>query len=322
MQSDIFDGWETKEVLRERVLTALPSALPVRDALALLGDIEAVRVAAPCLDYPDLRKNMAGLGSLWGYFPHFMQVRVNGRSMADKLADPSELAKIADKTVAFVQKHENGRISLNRIFQSLKVYNGHHVSNFRPVAARDLYLHLVGRGASVLDPCAGWGGRLVGATGAGVKRYVGIDASRATVDGHQALIADAGLTNVSVGHGCAEDYVPDAEFDMAFTSPPYWNAEEYSEDAEQSFKRYPSYAEWRDGFLSPLARMMASAVRVGGFVALNVADVKKKPICDDTKDALRNAGLEYHATYRYILSSVAGKGEKYEPVFVFRKRTE
>jgi hypothetical protein len=320
MQADAFDGWETADVLRERVLSLLPDAMPRRDRRALLGDIYATRRAAPCLDYPDLRKSMAGLGSLWGYFPHFVDVRVGGRSLADKLADPKELAKIADKTVAFVQKHEGGRISRNRVLQSLKAYNGHHVSNFRPVAARDLYLHLVGRNARILDPCAGWGGRLIGASAADASCYVGIDASRATVLGHHALIADGGLTFASVTHGSAEDYQPEqGGFDVAFTSPPYWNAEEYSTDAEQSFLRYPSYEEWRAGFLFPLAAMMARAVRVGGFVALNVADVKRKPIAEDTKEALRVAGLEYHATYRYILSSIAGKGEKFEPVFVFRK---
>ena len=39
------------------------------------------------------------------------------------------------------------------------------------------------------------------------------------------------------------------KLDMVFTSPPYFDREQYSEDDEQSFKSYPMYSDWRDNFL-------------------------------------------------------------------------
>ena len=41
------------------------------------------------------------------------------------------------------------------------------------------------------------------------------------------------------------------KLDMVFTSPPYFDREQYSADEEQSFKSYPMYHDWRDNFLKP-----------------------------------------------------------------------
>ena len=41
----------------------------------------------------------------------------------------------------------------------------------------------------------------------------------------------------------------DKSFDFCFTSPPYFNAEEYSNEEVQSYKKYSTYGEWFDNFL-------------------------------------------------------------------------
>jgi hypothetical protein len=236
------------------------------------------------------------------------------------LKDDKIVAQIVDKTAAFCMKHEGGKVSRNRVFQSLKAYNGHHVSNFRPVAARDIYDSLIGRSASIFDPCSGWGGRLIGAIGSGCKSYVGVDASFKTAEGFKDLIRDGNLTEAKVVYSAIEDFeIKDAFADIAFTSPPYFDAEKYSDDDTQSWKRYPSYEKWRDGFLTELCLKMKDSVVDGGYVVINIADVKGLPICDDTNRILKKIGLCHVKDYRYILSSIAGKGQKFEPVFIYKK---
>ena len=39
------------------------------------------------------------------------------------------------------------------------------------------------------------------------------------------------------------------QIDLVFTSPPYFNREEYSTHPEQSYIKYPNYQDWLDGFL-------------------------------------------------------------------------
>lgn len=306
------------ETAEERVLRYIDVAMPVVDRDALLADLEATKKAKPCFKNGRFEKSMAGMGSLWGYFPHVVDVKVNGVSLRDKLSSPDIRATIARKTGDYVEKHEGGKVSFNRIRQSVKAYSGHHVSNFRPVAARDLYRHLNAK--SVFDPCAGWGGRMMGAAAAGVEFYGGIDASKQTANSLSNLAIDLDLIDWSIQWSAAEDvHFRDSGFDVAFTSPPYFDTERYSEDSEQSWKRYPTYAAWRDGFLGPLAVLMAREVRPGGFVCLNIADVKKLPLVADAGRFLREAGLVEHDRWHYVLSSIAGKGEKTEPILVYRK---
>ena len=318
MTPDLFDNTPDAYDPLDAIDAMLDSVIPERDAGRLLLDIADVRRAALCLRGDRLEKNMAGLGSLWGYFPHALNVKVSGVSIADKLADPKARASVVRKAWAFIQKYEGGRVSYNRVRQSVKAYCGHHVSNFRPVAARDIYAALGGSGA-VFDPCAGWGGRLVGAIGAGCTRYLGLDASQRTVHGLRQIAADANY-GATIRHTAVEDADVGEEWaDIAFTSPPYFDAERYSDDPEQSWVRYGSYGSWRDGFLVALLAQMARAVRIGGVVAVNIADVRKLPLCADTVAIAEGMGLKREPDLRYILSSIAGKGEKFEPVFLFRK---
>lgn len=317
--TDLFDGTDDAYDPLAAIDGMLESIIPERDTLRLLSDIQDVRRAAVCLRDGRLGKNMAGLGALWGYFPHALEVKVNGVSIADKLSDPKQRASIARKTLAFVTKHEKGRVSYNRVRQSVKAYCGHHVSNFRPVAARDLFVEYGNRGV-IFDPCGGWGGRMVGAIAAGCERYVCYDASCKTAAGLRDVAEDANATNCIARFGAVEDAdLPDGFADMAFTSPPYFDAERYSLDPEQSWVRYQSYGAWRDGFLVALCRQMTKAVRGGGIIALNIADVKKSPLVSDARTILASLGLAALPDVQYILSSIAGKGEKAEPVLMFRK---
>lgn len=317
--ADLFDGTPDAYDPLVAIDGMLDSIVPERDPLRLLADIQDVRDAGVCLKNSRLEKNMAGLGALWGYFPHALEVKVNGISIADKLADQKQRASIARKTLAFVNKHEGGRVSYNRVRQSVKAYCGHHVSNFRPVAARDLFVQYGLRG-TVFDPCGGWGGRMVGAIAAGCERYVCYDASRKTAHGLLAVAQDALAPQCHVHFGAVEDAdVPEGFADIAFTSPPYFDAERYSSDAEQSWVRYRTYAEWRDGFLVALCRQMAKAVRGGGVVALNIADVRKFQLVADADAILTALGMTRMERVSYVLSSIAGKGEKSEPVLMFMK---
>ena len=104
--------------------------------------------------------------------------------------------------------------------------------DFPALVARDLCREFGGEGARVLDPCHGWGGRLVGALLADVRHYCGIDPDPDTHRGVQ-LMADTFLdyckeTTVELIEAPFEDVVLDeGVYDMALTSPPYFDVEQY-----------------------------------------------------------------------------------------------
>lgn len=312
--NDVPDVSRVEALVRE----ILPNVMPVRNAARLEAALVSVRKAKPCINANRLEKNMAGMGALWGYFPHFADVKVSGKSLSDKLSDSGALERIVRKTALYCIRHEGGRVSKNRVLQSIKAYDGHHVSNFRPVAARDIYHRFGGTAPVVFDPCSGWGGRLLGSIAAGASAYIGIDASLKTVLGLRDIASDLSSEAVLEHHAIEDmDFEPGFS-DIAFTSPPYFDAEKYSDDQEQSWKRYKTYPEWVAGFLVPLVRQMKRAVVAGGRVVINIQDIRGLPICQDTIAAASRVGLTHEDTYQYVLSSISGKKEKSEPVFIFK----
>ncbi len=161
-------------------------------------------------------------------------------------------------------------------------------SQFKPGAARALY-ELVGA-ADVLDLSAGWGDRLVGfCAAAGTRRYLGIDPNEALHPLYrQAAQRYAGDKTVDLLCGPAEDAeIPADSFDMALTSPPYFQVEKYAEGTDcaknQSWARYPTMQQWRAGFLAPVMRAAWNGLRQGGVLAINLADVQTAdgaaPLC-------------------------------------------
>jgi len=161
-------------------------------------------------------------------------------------------------------------------------------SQFKPGAARALY-ELVGA-ADVLDLSAGWGDRLAGfCAAAPTRRYLGIDPNEALHPLYQqAARRYAGDKTVELVCGPAEDAaVPADSFDMVFTSPPYFQVEKYAEGAacagNQSWARYPTAQQWREGFLARVVRVAWDALRRGGVLAINLADVQTPeglaPLC-------------------------------------------
>lgn len=309
----------SREEKRKQVLEILKEIIPTPDKEKLIRESNRLLKSSSCLkNNVELHKSMIGSGVTWGYLPHFMDVRVGKNSLSEKLKDEKTVNQIVEKTINFCDKYESGKISRNRVFQSLKAYNGHHVSNFRPVAARDIYLSLVGKNKSIFDACSGWGGRMMGAFGAEAKKYFGIDASLKTVDGLNNIALDL-ETSYSVEYNSIEDFHIASPFaDISFTSPPYFDTEEYSLDEKQSWVRYKNYDDWREKFLYGLCIKMKEATEKAGYVVINIADVKKYPLEKDTNEILKKIGLKYINTYKYIISSISGKGIKYEPVFIYK----
>lgn len=210
------------------------------------------------------------------------------------------------------------------------VSNTRAASNFRPGYALSLYRRFLPPGGTVLDTSAGFGGRLVGFLASQGALYIGIDPF--TCPGNKALAYALGMSHRVELHPCPAEDVPVGEVegraDFAFTSPPYFATEHYADDDAQSWKRYATGEEWRSGFLGPLMRLQAAALKDGATAVVNIAPVTLAgvtyPLDAWTVEAARAAGLVHVATERFPLGMLPGRGEplqaeRYEPVLLFRK---
>jgi len=269
-------------------------------------------------------KPLVGCADRW--FPHRYDV-LAGQSKHtpnDTLRDAVALRGVVEMC-AKVGRAPNSSAILN----ASQLYHGRQGARQFPIhVARDVYARYSRQNAAVLDPCAGWGGRLLGwlcARQGGT--YYGVDASSQTVSSFGRMIGDLNIHNATIEHSAFEDieFEPNT-FDFAFTSPPYFNVERYSADAEQSCVRYLDYDSWRLGFLEPLVRLTLRALRPGCAFALNVSDARENQIARDATAIARELGADIELSAKIDVGGGAPAGNMgmvgtKEDLILMRKRT-
>ena len=269
---------------------------------------------------------MLGCGFLWCYFPHWIEVSTLGdKSLKENWEDDKKLRDLIEKCMNYCIKHERGKWSTNRVRQLSKVYlSKQSPSNFRPTVAKAIYNRYGNRG-SVWDPCGGWGGRLFGFLASNCREYTCCEPSTKTYEGLlQLRDTYKYLDNkkVTISKSCQEDFdVREESYDLVFTSPPYFDAEKYSEEDTQSYIRYPTELKWVKGFLKVLIENAYKGLKPGGYFLLNIANTVHATNIEEFSYALGvKTGFILEDMLKLQLSSISGKGVKYEPIFVFRKK--
>jgi len=159
-------------------------------------------------------------------------------------------------------------------------YNGiPAIAEFPPYVARKIYLKYNESNIEhmkILDPCCGWGGRMIGCATIPNSTYIGCEPSTRTYDGLCRLGDWLHMLqptfNFEVKCTPYEDADISGEFDMALTSPPYYDTEDYSDEETNSLNRYHTYDDWVKGFYEPFILKTISLIN-GAFI-LNVGERK------------------------------------------------
>ncbi len=286
-----------------------------------------------------------------------------------------DIDNMDDESVYAIRLYDKGKKIFPGGFKSFRIGYIQPAVNFPPMTAKYLYErftnHIKDRPIKIYDPSSGWGGRILGAMAVRDDRtlhYIGTDPNpdNFNSDGTSRYSDLADFYNTKTYRSNpffssthtyevfqlgSEEIQYDKDFqkhrgeiDVVFTSPPYFNREAYSEDENQSYKKYgSSYESWRDGFLRPTLSTCAEWLRPGGYLLWNIADILIKgeylPLEKDSIDILGELGVEYKYKLKMALEGMPGQnrvGEdgkpkcknfcqvndrylKYEPIFVFRK---
>lgn len=175
-------------------------------------------------------------------------------------------------------------------------------NSFNPAFAKWVVEETAGRGAKVLDPSSGWGDRLIGAIAAGAQLYQGYDPNPRLASAYERIAAElGGSASCRVTTSAFEEAdVPAAEFDLAFTSPPYYSLEKYVEPgapgaSDQSVVRWPKFEDWVREMYVPYIRKMHRAVKPGGWIVLYVEDVTvdgvRRPLRQIAAREMRRLGV-------------------------------
>jgi len=269
-----------------------------------------------------LQQFMLGLNTANSFHPEMWHVRCNNAKTPYEVFSDRDLFRTALRKRV---KYSDTKLVAYNVRKSLKAFGVQSVSNFRPTVAKWVYSTFAPRNGNVLDPCAGYGGRLLGALSTDkLLTYHGIDANRKTQENNGEMAEY--MTRLGANTGVVLDAIPfedssvGCNYDLVFTSPPYFNIEKYADDSTQSWVRYKTYEMWVNGFLRPLIEKSYFALKQGGFFALNVGN----PIIDDTKK-IATALFGEPSVYHMRLSKMLGRGNKSsishkeEPLFIWKK---
>jgi hypothetical protein len=156
---------------------------------------------------------------------------------------------------------------------------------YRPHMAKSIATHYQSK--IVLDPCAGWGGRLLGVVAAG-SYYIGYEPNLDTYKNLVRLVDFLGITDKVELYNLPAENMKSHEYDMVLTSPPYFNLEIYSESKGQSENYYTTYQEWRDLWLTPLIHNVAKNTNISCW---NTHNIGKMKLMDDVVQIHEDMGM-------------------------------
>jgi hypothetical protein len=179
-------------------------------------------------------------------------------------------------------KYANGSRENNlpmRLFELWRRMNGAIVF-FKPTTA--MYLYKKYDAKYVLDPCAGWGGRMLGAWALDIN-YIGFDTNLSLQEPYNQMMTllhhrDNDLPNDTLRMRWESSL--DADFagiyyDFVLTSPPYINLELYP-----GMTPFESKAKFYKEFLIPLIDKCRKYIKPGGKVCFNISPAMYRDLTD------------------------------------------
>jgi hypothetical protein len=248
--------------------------------------------------------------------------RQDGKTIYDIHADQTAWNKLIEDTK---KRNRGGRTAAGNVFECFRINLGSIVM-FKSSTAKYLYKKF--NATSVLDPTAGWGGRMLGAWALGID-YTGIDTNIEMKPAYNSMIDFLNEENQldtfhslfdgenssklnMIWQSCLDVDFSKIDYDFVLTSPPYINLEIYEHMTE-----WDSDTAFYREFFIPLWKKCVDNIKQGGHVCFNISpkmyeDAVKNglPLCDIEEDLKQQMGQRSDALK-------TGK-KKHDKIYIWR----
>ena len=270
-----FNDQEKKEIAHQLKDHTDESALKDYDKLklALSGDLDTIKPLSP-----------VGLK----FIENFVYIELlstkskQGISFYDFWYNRDYYMTRDNATKNLVASIKKNKPYLTEIKIGKQVFNlycgGIHI--FRPVNAAKIYNQF--KPTTILDFTMGWGGRLLGAVLLNIPKYIGIDMNTKLVEPYEKMVSHFKKdkkTEIELHFKNALDIdYSQLDYDMVFTSPPFYNKEAYG-DQKEIYNRTKD--EWDEQFYKPIFKKTWEYLKPGGVYCLNVPNYLYERVCLD-----------------------------------------
>lgn len=242
-------------------------------------------------DWISLCKNTNGKGFAGNkIIYHFMlgemlktrRDKKNYKTLREIFNDEEDKKKLIDLTIKV-----NRRKKLDYI-EPVDVYEAHRlcygsINTFKATQVRKI-IDLCG-GTHMLDPTAGWGGRMLGAVSKGLT-YTGIDTNPNLIFRYNDMMTIGNIRDKAdlISDDCFNVDFEKIDYDLVLTSPPYFNLEKYS-----GFREFDNEKSYYVDWLIPLIKRLRKHIKRNGKVCINISDYMYKKYIDYGGDSCNSS---------------------------------
>ena len=271
-------------------------------------------------------------------FPNMQDVmikNVKNNSPYYKFHDDTKLKK----AIKFCLEHKSVKSPVvpRTIRGGLEMIGGNVATNFKSMNAKALYERYTPKNGIIYDFACGYGGRMLGAlTSKNNYKYFGVEPNTETFNNLNKLGSYiekvTGRKNIfKIYQQGSEDFrTSKGEYvDFAFSSPPYFNLEVYSNEETQSYIKFPTLNEWFEGYVRDTIKNIYFMLKNDCHYAVNIADFKigKKEVkfVNEWIRISEEEGFTFVEEIHMKLQNRRGNGNgenkrgKKEGIFVFKK---
>lgn len=337
---------ETDEKKKEAMVDAVLAIYRSKNILPIryYNDIGIAEEIEKCIAY-DARFDGntvncgAGIGtSLCNFlFPNLFNTpslhdlnKTNARSLYEKFYNDEYLKR----AIKFCFSYKEGCPVPTSVMGGLRLV-GSAPTNFRPMNAKAVYERFCPPGGVIYDFCCGFGGRMLGALSSKNNyKYVGTDPCTETMS-HLHELGEyiesvTGREDSYELHCCgSEEFIgKENSVDFAFSSPPYFNLEVYSDEPTQCYNRFPKLEDWLEGYVRKTIKNIYRMLKPGRVYAVNIADFNAGGEVAYVDEWIRLSSLEGMPLFDTVYLGVnaragskeqsAGEAKK-ENILIFKK---
>ena len=264
-------------------------------------------------------------------FPNLTDVQVRAhKNMWNRFMDDHKLRK----AIEFSLKYKKS-VTPAEIRTSFEMICGGIATNFKTMNAKALYEKYCPIDGVIYDYACGFGGRMLGALSSKNNyTYIGVEPC---IESYGHLL-ELGLyiehvTKRSNSYKIlcmgSEDFIYGKNtIDFAFSSPPYFNLEKYSNEFTQCYNRFPVLTEWFENYVKPTIENTYAMLKPNTYYAVNIADFKYSKEVTKYVDIwikfAENIGFRYEHKIEMKLKSRRGNGhekpnvDNNEGIYIFK----